>query len=69
MHFMPCKLKLYPVSLSFLLTLLYYLTRRVIIHDTALYPDVAHFRTMLIEEMRKLVEQFGQGHREDGTDT
>ncbi|KAK7973042.1 hypothetical protein PG988_007176 [Apiospora saccharicola] len=42
---------------------------RVIVHDTALYPDEARFRPVLIEEMRKLVKQYGQGHGEDGIDT
>ncbi|KAK8024825.1 hypothetical protein PG990_002648 [Apiospora arundinis] len=41
---------------------------RVIIHDTALYPEVAHFRPTLIEEMRKLVEQFGEGHGENNAE-
>ncbi|RMJ03646.1 hypothetical protein CDV36_014836 [Fusarium kuroshium] len=31
---------------------------RVIIHDSALYPEKPHFRRILIEEMKKLVEKF-----------
>ncbi|RTE75721.1 hypothetical protein BHE90_009831 [Fusarium euwallaceae] len=31
---------------------------RVIIHDSALYPEKPHFRRILIEEMKKLVDKF-----------
>ncbi|KAI0196391.1 hypothetical protein F4808DRAFT_464035 [Astrocystis sublimbata] len=34
---------------------------RAIIHDSALWPDVKHFREKLIMEMRTLVEQFAEG--------
>ncbi|KJK89147.1 hypothetical protein H633G_07003 [Metarhizium anisopliae BRIP 53284] len=37
---------------------------RLIIHDSAIYPDQPHFREMLIDEMRKLVERFASCHDE-----
>ncbi|RKL12124.1 hypothetical protein BFJ70_g16313 [Fusarium oxysporum] len=38
---------------------------RIIIHDSALYPEVEHFRTTLINEMQKLVKQFPDGYVEE----